>query len=404
MRSIPMMSMFRLAWKNIGDSAFRSWTVAIFSAVVASLVITETLIFSGLEDSLREMKARLGADIMVVPAGNQSSVEQALLMGVPVELWMPGDVVSKIEALPEVEIVSPQLFLSTMRGASCCSVSDMFMIAYDPATDFTVRPWLESKLARDLQLGESIGGHYIFVPEGRDNILIYGYEIELAGKLEPTGSGLDQSMFFTFDTALEIARLSPMQAEKELVIAPDSISAAMVRLKEDSDPHQVAMQIENTIPNVTAIESALLYRSQRDYILGLLKGSAALSSAFWAISLALAGMVTSMATAERQQEIGVLRALGIPRSTVLLSLLSEGAILSLAGGIVGSAIAAFAIFLFRNLIVRITDLPFLFPTPLSLLALVVGCLFLVTGSVILATLIPIMRSVREEPGTALKEW
>lgn len=398
------MNLLRLALKNIGDSAFRSWTISVFAALVAGFAISVTLMIWGVEDSLRELKARLGADIMVVPAGNQMTVEDALLLGVPVTLWMPRGVLAEIGALPEVDVVSPQLFLSTMRGASCCSVSDMFMIAYDPATDFTVRPWLESNLERDLQLGESIGGHYIFVPEGRDNILIYGYEIELAGKLQSTGSGLDQSMFFTFETALEIARLSPMQAERELVIAPDSISAAMVRLKEGSDPHQVAMKIETTIPGVTAIESALLFRSQRDYILGLLKGSTALSSIFWVISLALVGLVTSMATAERRQEIGVLRALGIPRSRVLLSLLAEVVILALAGGMAGAAIAAFAIFLFRDLIVSITDLPFLFPAPLALLALALGGLALASVSVILATLIPILRFVHEEPGTALKEW
>ena len=72
----------------------------------------------------------------------------------------------------------------------------MFMIAYDPETDFTVQPWLERNMRRDLRLGEAVGGCYVSIPEGRDNILIYGYEIELVGMLERTGSGLDQSMFF----------------------------------------------------------------------------------------------------------------------------------------------------------------------------------------------------------------
>jgi putative ABC transport system permease protein len=116
-----------------------------------------------------------------------------------------------------VELADPQLFLSTMRGASCCSVSDMFAIAYDPATDFTVKPWLKQNTAGELQLGEAIGGHYVKIPEDRENILIYGYEIELMGNLERTGSNLDQSMFFTYETALEIARLSPMRAEGRVI-------------------------------------------------------------------------------------------------------------------------------------------------------------------------------------------
>jgi putative ABC transport system permease protein len=280
----------------------------------------------------------------------------------------------------------------------------MFMIAYDPATDFTVGPWLQSHLERQLGLGESIGGHYIFVPEGRKNILIYGYEIELAGKLEPTGSGLDQSMFFTFDTALEIARLSPMQAEAELAIDPDRISAVMVRLRPGSDVHQAAQDVERAVRGVTAIESSLLFRSRRASILGLLKSSAAMTGLLWAVSLALIGLVASLSTAERRQEMAVLRALGVPRSRVLLNLLTENLLLAVAGGAVGMAIAATAISLFRNLIMRLSGLPFLFPSPAALFATLASGLVLSGLSVVLATIVPILRLAAAEPGTALKEW
>jgi putative ABC transport system permease protein len=398
------MSLLRLCLKNIAGNPFRSWVIAIFAALVAGSAVAAIVLVSGVEQSLLQMRTRLGADIMVVPAGNQSSVEHALLMGVPVTLWMPRAVLDGVRALPQVELASPQLFLSTMRGASCCSVSDMFMIAYDPATDFTVGPWLQGHLERELQLGESIGGHYVFVPEGRQNILIYGYEMELAGKLEPTGSGLDQSMFFTFDTAQEIARLSPMRAEAELAIDPDRISAVMVRLEPGSDAHQAAQDIEAAVPAVTAIESSLLFRSQRASILGLLKSSAALTGVLWAVSLALIGLVASLSTAERRQESAVLRALGIPRSRVLLGLLWENLMLAAAGGTVGMAIAAAAISLFRNFIMRLSGLPFLFPSPAALLAMLLGGLVLSGLSVILATLLPILRLAAAEPGTALKEW
>jgi putative ABC transport system permease protein len=398
------MSLIRLALKNIGDSAFRSWVVFFCAALVAGFAISATLVMRGAEDSLRLVLERLGADIMVIPSGNETRVEHALLMGVPATVWMPKEVVSEIAALPNVAAVSPQLFLSTMRGASCCSVSDMFMIAYDPATDFTVRTWLERNLQGGLRLGEAIGGRYVFVPEGEDAIRVYGYPIDLKGNLEPTGSGLDQSMFFTFETALEIARLSPMRAERELVIAPDSISAALVKVEAGADPHQVAVQIEKTVPNVTAIESTHLFRTQRDQILGLLRSAAALLSIAWVLSIALIGLVTSMATTERRREIGVLRALGASRTTVLQSLLTEGAILALAGGAAGIALAAFTIFLFRDLIIRLMEVPFLFPTPLSLLVLALGGLALALISVTLATLFPTLRISHEEPGTTMKEW
>ncbi len=398
------MNLVRLASKNIGNSAYRSWVVFFCAALVAGFAISATLVIRGAENSLRLVLERLGADIMVIPYGNDTRVEHALLMGVPVTLWMPGEVVTEIAALPNVAAVSPQLFLSTMANASCCSVPQMFMIAYDPATDFTVRPWLERNLEGGLRLGEAVGGRYVFVPEGRNDILVYGYPINLKGNLEPTGSGLDQSMFFTFETALEIARLSPMRAERALVIAPDSISAALVKVAANADPHQVAVQINRAIPGVTAIESTNLFRTQRDQVLGLLRSAVTLSSIAWVLSMALIGLVTSMATTERRREIGVLRALGAPRTTVLQSLLAEGAILALAGAAAGIALATFAIFLFRDLITRLMGTPFLFPTPLSLLVLALGGLALALVSVTLATLFPTWRISHQEPATAMKEW
>lgn len=393
----------RLVFKNIADSAFRSWVLFLCTAILAGFATGAILLLRGAENGLQLVRQRLGADILVIPSGNQAVVENAILMGVPATIWMPRSVIAEIGALPGVQDVSPQLFLSTMRGASCCSVSDMFMIAYDPETDFTVRPWLEKHLDGRLSLGEAIGGHYVTIPEGRQNILIYGYEIELAGSLEPTGSGLDQSMFFTYETALEIARRSPMQAERELIIDPDSISAALVRVKDASDIHQVAEQIEQCISGVAAVEATHLFSDQRGRVLGLLRISAGVAGIAWVLSVLLIGLVTSLAVAGYKREIGVLRALGATRIKVTGLILAEGALLAIGGGITGFFIVTFAFLLFKNLIVRLTGLPSLFLQPMQLFLLATGILGLSLGSVILATLFPVLRTASREPGLTLKE-
>jgi putative ABC transport system permease protein len=140
------MSLFQLALKNISGNSFRSGVVSLCALLVAAFALTTTLLMRGAENSLRLAIDRLGADIIVVPSGNQAKIESALLMGVPARFWMPQNNLDKIAAIPGVEAVSPQLYLDTLTGASCCSVSDMFMIAYDPLTDFTIQPWLEQKL------------------------------------------------------------------------------------------------------------------------------------------------------------------------------------------------------------------------------------------------------------------
>ena len=132
------MSLFQLAWKNISGNSFRSWVVSLCALLVAGFALTTTLLMRGAENSLRLAIDRLGADIVVVPAGSEAKIESALLMGVPAKFWMPQDNIGKISMIPGIEAVSPQLYLATLTGASCCSVSDMFMIAYDPETDFTL--------------------------------------------------------------------------------------------------------------------------------------------------------------------------------------------------------------------------------------------------------------------------
>jgi putative ABC transport system permease protein len=397
------MNLNRLAFKNIGNNPFGSWIVFFCSVLMSGFIIGAMMIVRGGEESLNQVLERLGADIMVIPAGNQASVENALLMGVPVNSWMPRSVVNEVSAVPGVIIASPQLFLSTMFNASCCSVSNMFMIAFDPATDFTVQPWLKNKLDRNLRLGEAIGGSFVFVPEGQTNIKVYGYGINLVGSLEPTGSGLDHSMFFTTETAFEIARLSPYEAEQALVISPDSISAVLIKTDPNANLMQIASTIESTIPGVKAIESASLFRTERDRVLGMQKSVSALSAIAWLMAILVIGMVTSTAISERRQEIGVLRSLGATRSKVFFSLLFEGELLAFAGGLAGISIAAFAIFLFRDLIMRLTGFPLLLPATRLLLTQGMTILIFTLASVGLATLIPILKITNEEPGTAIKE-
>ncbi len=397
------MNLLRLALKNIEDNAFRSWIVAICAGLVVAFIIGATLVINGSQDSMQKVMERLGADITVIPSGNQTIVEQAFLMGVPVDIWMNRDVVDEIAAMEGVAIVSPQLFLSTMRGASCCSVSDMFMVAYDPATDFTVHPWMEDNLGRELKLGEAIGGVYISDSEGRDDILVYGYSIELLGNLEPTGSGLDQSLFFTYETAMDIARLSPMQAERELMINPNAISTALVRLEDTADPFLVAQEIEASIPGINAITSANLFREQRERVDSLVNSVTSLSIIAWVMALVLIGFVTSTAISSRTREIGVLRVLGATRTEVIKTLLLESSLLTIGGSLVGIIFAIVVITLFRNLIMNTLEVPIYIPSMGELLLLMLIVVGLSLASVFLATLIPILRISNQEPSTSIKE-
>ena len=141
----------------------------------------------------------------MVPAGAEDRVENALLMGAPVRAWMPAANVERIRVIPGVDVVSPQVYLATLRGATCCTLPEMFLIAYDPQTDFTVRPWLVQHGIDRLPMGDAVGGAFVYLPQGDEDIKLYGYGVNLRGNLEQTGAGLDATMFITMETAREIA-------------------------------------------------------------------------------------------------------------------------------------------------------------------------------------------------------
>ncbi len=397
------MNLARLALRNITGSAFRSWVVVLCALLAASFTLAITLVLRGAETSLRLALDRLGADIIVVPEGTADKVESALLMGIPVKVWMPQANLEKVRAVSGVEKVSPQLYLSTLTGASCCSVSDMFLVAYDPASDFTVEPWLEKQIGSRLRLGEAVGGTYVFTPQGEQNIKVYGYFVTLKANMEPTGTGLDQSMFLTFETARDIARLSKTMAEQPLEIPPDSVSAILVRVAPDQDPAQVALEIMHAVPEVTPITSANLFQSYRKQITVLLRGILAVMVVTLAVSVLLIGLVFSMAANERRRELGVLRAIGATRGFVFQSLLVEAGFLALAGGGMGAFLTILGVVLFRNLLVQTMGIPFLLPAPLPLLAQVAAGLGLALASVTVAALLPAHRISRMDPAVAMRE-
>lgn len=146
-----------------------------------------------------------------------------------------------------------------------------------------------------------------FTPEGEENIKLFDYFITLKGNLAPTGTGLDQTIFMTFETAQDIARISQTLAEQPLEIPTNSISAALVKMQPGTNTSQVAVDILQKVPGVTPIESPNMFQAFRQQITGLLRGMLVLLSITLLLSLVLIGLIFSMAANEPRREIGVLR-------------------------------------------------------------------------------------------------
>jgi putative ABC transport system permease protein len=397
------MDLARLIYRNIERSGFRSWLIFLFAALMSGFTVSVSLLVGGASQSIRLAQERLGADIIVIPAGYEQKMENAFLMGAPTTIWMPRSVVDGVAKTPGVAQVSPQMFLATLVGAHCCAVPEMFLVAYEPGTDFTLRPWLERNLEGGLGLGQVVGGSYVFLPEGAANILIYGVGLNLKGNLASTGTGLDQTMFFTFETAQDLANQSYTKAEKPLVIPPNQISSVMVRLQPGADPQKVARQIETDMPYLRAVRSNNLFRSHQVRMGAMIRSAVAILVIIWLLSVILIGLVFSLMVGERQREIGVLRAIGATRPNIFASLLAEALLFALFGGAAGAGVGLVGILLARSAITAGLNIPFLTPSLLELGGLLLLGFVTSLITVVPAVLIPTLRITLMDPIAAMRK-
>jgi putative ABC transport system permease protein len=148
---------------------------------------------------------------------------------------------------------------------------------------------------------------------------------------------------------------------------------------------------------------------EADYYEKLAEGSALFIQAmgtvvaiFFSFGAMLGAMITMFATvANRQREIGTLRALGFSRKSILLSFVIESVMLALVGGVIGAAGAlgmGFVRFSMVNF-ASFSEIVFTFePTPAILLrALVFAAVMGVLGG-----LLPAIRAARISPVDAMR--
>jgi putative ABC transport system permease protein len=397
------MNLWYLVGQSISGRSYRSALIVCFIAVLAAFLMSTTLLARSIKHSLEVGTNRLGADIVVVPAGNEIEAQTALLLGKPLSgAWMPAENVQRVAEIEGVARVSPQLYLETLTGAACCTAWDMFMIAFDPKTDFTIMPWLGSR-GKGLGPLDVVGGDWVIVPEETGEVRIYGVKVNLAAKLEPTGMGLDKTMFLTFETAHEIARQSVTTAARPMDIPEGKISAVQVKVKEDSSIDEVAGRIKDKVPGIYPFASLELSRSIHKQTQGLFRMLFLGLTVVWVLAVVLSGFVFSLMVNERRREIGLLRALGADRRFIFKVFLAESSILGLGGGFIGVSFALLFVYLFRAYLMLSAEVPLLIPSILSILGFMVVCLVVALVLALPALLYPAIRASNVDPVVAMRE-
>jgi putative ABC transport system permease protein len=255
---------------------------------------------------------------------------------------------------------------------------------------------------RPLEKDEIIVGSRIVGDIG-SNLQFYGHDFTITGRLEPTGMGLDSSIFLRMEDAFVMAEESPGKAVQPISLSRDRISSVLVKVEEHADPNEVAARIQARIPGARVIVPSYLVKKvtaqleSTTHVLYLITGSVIF------VSLPLIALISSMVAAERRGEIGMLRALGATRSFIFQLIFLESLCLSIFGGLLGIITTLLILFSFQNFITLTLQVPLIWPTLGEISSEIALALFLAISIGSLSGLYPAYRSCILEPYEAIRK-
>jgi putative ABC transport system permease protein len=391
---------WQFIWKNIRRRSFRNIATILTFAVVAGSIIGAFFLTEGAGNSAQAGMNRLGADLLVVPEKYQAETDAIIITGKPSTFLLNSSALKEVSVITGVEKAAPQTFIATLN-AGCCALPTQ-LIAFNSTLDFTIKPWLDTELGRSLKQDEVILGNQIKGGEVGQPIIFYGHEFKVAGILQATGTGVDQSIFIQDQDAWVMARDSVTLAWKPLVIKPGEISAVLVKLSPDANAEEVAARIIESVPGVSVISSNYLARKITDQLSSTVGSLYLTAGAVTLVSIPLIATVSTLVANERKREIGLLRMMGAKKGFVFRTILIEALILAIIGTLIGTIVAASIILIFNNLIVISLGIPFLWPSLDKMLVQVWIVMIAAIAISGIASLYPAIMASRIDPYEAIR--
>jgi putative ABC transport system permease protein len=357
----------------------------------------------------------MGADHLVIPSqymvflrGAGSNNTMAIVMAEPSNFRINATIMEKIGKVPGVSAMSPQVYISTLKLPGL-SAEPLNIYGIDPSTDFTIQPWLQKPLNTPLKTGEVIVGHDA-VGETSRQITVGGQTFKVVGRLDPTRSSIDTTIFLTMDDAYVLAASRGIVPASAPRISPGDINAILIQDSPGQDLDSVEIRIKRIFSSspdykyVSVIGRHFTLDPVAEDIQAV-PGLLNLISVFVVIiALPLIALIAVMVAHERQREIGLLMSMGAKRNVVFFLVIVESLILAVIGGIAGIGLSLFAFFLMNALGILNSALQVSFRMPplvetgsMAGLALLV---VITIGSI--SSLLPAYRSSRMNPYEAIR--
>ena len=397
------MKNFSLTLRNLIRKPGRTAVLVLLTAFLALAVFGGSVVVLSLRSGLNSLEARLGADIILVPSEAQSKVsfQNMFLQGTTGAFYMDASVLDQALEVEGVEKAAPQTFLASLK-ADCCSIK-IQVIGIDPDRDFTVQPWIARSLSRGLGDMEVAVGCRVEADVG-EILRVYDQRCKVVAQLEATGTGLDTAVYCNMDTMNALLAAAEEKGVSHKIESGDQvISAVYVKVKDGWDIGEVNSRLNGRLRKVTAVRTRSMITGVSDSLAGISRTVTVLIAAVWVLALIILLLSFVLMIRERAREFAVLRLAGASRGMLSRLVLTESALCGLAGGLLGTGLAALMLFPFAGFIESALKLPYLMPAAGKILLLAAGTVLLAAAAAALSSLTAAYRLSRIDPGTALRE-
>jgi putative ABC transport system permease protein len=384
-------------------------------AFIALNIFSGQFLMAGAEEGVDRGIFRMGADQVVVPAqymvflrGGGPDNTIAIVKVEPSTYRLNTSIMDTVRKVGGISKVSPQLYVTTLNSPKLSSsLVDVYGI--DPETDFTIIPWLQHPLDHPLKSGEVIAGNEINV-EVSSEISMPGHIYTIAGRLDPTQSSVDHTLFLRLDDAYTLATTDGIVPSSAPRIIPGDINGVLIQdsLVEDSDSVTARLRRELLLSfpsrDITVIGRHFTLDPVSQNVQGIPNLLNIISAFVVIAALPLIALIAAMVTHERQREIGLLRSMGAKRNAIFFVVIAESLVLAIIGGIAGVVAGLMAFTLLNTMGYLNGALQVTFSMPslveISLMAGVALLVVISIGSV--SSLWPAYRSSMMNPYDAIR--
>ncbi|MBR1707563.1 MAG: FtsX-like permease family protein [Clostridia bacterium] len=398
-----MHALFSIAFKNLRHYKGRTLALVLFSTLMALSLFVGVLLVRGMQSGLSLTRARLGADLLIIPesAGSTVQPQTILTQAEPGYFYMDQKKLEEIAALDGIERLSPQLFLASSKS-SCCS-SRLQIIAYDPETDFTISPWIEHQYGAlgymDLFVGSNVAVYDDLT------LRLYDRTCHVSGQFAPTGSSMDNAVYMNFDTVKALIQASFEKGlnRYQTFNADDYISAVLIQVQKDHDVADVQRAIQENVKGVIVIPASSLLSGISGNVEVL---SGTLTPIVVALVLLSFGMILFLFLLEiyeRRHEFASLSVLGANQGQITSLLLSETLLVDLIACIPGLLLPLLLLYSFRTALQSIIGNGFILPDSLQVMLTAAFALLLMLLSAGLSALFGSLLLKRNSTARYLKE-